>query len=96
MYEPNKYFLKRETGPQFGGTKVMVMTPLPRMFSEDDALTLAADLVKLAGGPVAFGPVLAAAYGGPAAVQAAIDKTLAEKKAAAPAKNEAKVAAEKK
>lgn len=82
-YTPNQFFLKREEGVQHGGVKITAMTHIPRILTETSALALAADLVKLAGGPVAFGPILAAAYGGPEKLQADIDATLAEQRAAA-------------
>jgi hypothetical protein len=84
-YTPNQFFLKREEGVQHGGVKITAMTHIPRILTEASALALAAELVKLAGGPVAFGPVLAAAYGGPEKLQASINATLAEQKAAAKA-----------
>jgi hypothetical protein len=62
MYEPNKFFLKREDGIGHGGVKIAAMAHLPQIFTEADALTLAADLVKLAGGPAAFEDYLLAAY----------------------------------
>lgn len=66
-YQPNKFFIKREEGSVHGaGPKLMFMAMPPRVLSEADALTLAADLTKHAGGPMELWPYLEAAYGGPA------------------------------
>lgn len=92
-YQPNQFFLKREEGAQHGGVKITCMAHIPRILTETGALALAADLVKLAGGPVAFGPILAAAYGGPEKLQADIDATLDAQHAAT---KKAKLAAEPK
>ena len=64
MYEPNKFFLKREDSPAHGVAQIHAMTHIPRVLTEADALTLAADLVKIAGGPAELEPYLVASYGG--------------------------------
>lgn len=82
-YVPNQFFLKREEGVQHGGVKITAMTHLPRILTEESALTLAAELVKLAGGPVAFEPVLASAYGGRDKMHVVIEASLDAQHAAA-------------
>lgn len=52
----NRFFLKLETGTHFGGSRIMAATHLPRVFSLADAMELAAELIKLAGGLQAFEP----------------------------------------
>lgn len=91
-YTPNQFFLKREEGVQHGGVKITAMTHIPRILTETSALSLAAELVKLAGGLVAFQPVIEAAYGGPEKLHAAIEAELAAKNAAAAPKPAAPVA----
>lgn len=79
----NKFFLKREEGTHHGGAKINAMTHLPRVFSVEDALTLAADLTKLSGGPAELEAYLVAAYGGRAEFEAACKSGYEAKAAAA-------------
>ena len=52
--EQNPFYLKVETGTVHGGSRILAMTHLPRVFSLSQAMLLAAHLIKLAGGLDAF------------------------------------------
>lgn len=52
----NRFYLKLETGTHFGGSRILAATHLPRVYSLADAMELAAELIKLAGGLDAFRP----------------------------------------
>lgn len=52
----NRFYLKLETGTVHGGSRILAATHLPRVFSLADAMELAAELIKLAGGLQAFEP----------------------------------------
>lgn len=52
--EQNPFYLKLETGTVHGGSRILAMTHLPRVFSLSQAMLLAAHLIKLAGGLDAF------------------------------------------
>lgn len=44
-----KFFLKREEGQHHGGVKIVACTHLPRIYTEQEALELAAELVETVG-----------------------------------------------
>lgn len=72
-----KYFLKREEGLHHGGVKITAATHLPRVYTEDEALELAAEIIETVGEEKAgafLGPRLAGDHERAAELQAIADK----------------------